>query len=131
MTMHFNAVGLVADDMAATLAFYRLLGLEIPSASDTEAHAEVTVAGGIRLMWDSAELKRSIDPAWTPPSGGNRVAIAFDCGSPEGVDSGYAIITAAGYKGYQEPWDAFWGQRYATVLDPDGNHVDLFASLAT
>jgi uncharacterized glyoxalase superfamily protein PhnB len=25
--------------------------------------------------------------------------------------------------------DAFWGQRYATVLDPDGNSVDLFASL--
>jgi uncharacterized glyoxalase superfamily protein PhnB len=27
------------------------------------------------------------------------------------------------------PWDAFWGQRYATVLDPDGNSVDLFAAL--
>ena len=28
------------------------------------------------------------------------------------------------------PFDAPWGQRYATVLDPDGNHVDLFAPLA-
>ena len=31
--------------------------------------------------------------------------------------------------GHHEPWDAFWGQRYATVLDPDGNSVDLFAAL--
>jgi uncharacterized glyoxalase superfamily protein PhnB len=29
-----------------------------------------------------------------------------------------------------EPWDAFWGQRYATAKDPDGNHVDLFASIS-
>ncbi|MFL6036949.1 MAG: glyoxalase, partial [Gaiellaceae bacterium] len=28
-----------------------------------------------------------------------------------------------------EPFDAFWGQRYATVVDPDGNAVDLFAPL--
>ena len=25
---------------------------------------------------------------------------------------------------------AFWGQRYATLRDPDGNGVDLFAALA-
>jgi hypothetical protein len=33
------------------------------------------------------------------------------------------------YEGYREPWDAFCGQRYAMVKDPDGNPVDLFASL--
>jgi hypothetical protein len=27
------------------------------------------------------------------------------------------------------PWDAFCGQRYACVLDPDGNQIDLFADL--
>lgn len=25
------------------------------------------------------------------------------------------------------PWNADWGQRYAVVLDPDGNGIDLFA----
>jgi uncharacterized glyoxalase superfamily protein PhnB len=29
----------------------------------------------------------------------------------------------------KEPWDAFWGQRYAAVGDPDGNLIDLFAPL--
>ena len=25
------------------------------------------------------------------------------------------------------PWDAFWGQRYATVVDPNGVWVDIYA----
>jgi hypothetical protein len=36
---------------------------------------------------------------------------------------------ATAYRQYKEPWDAFWGQRYAIVLDPDGNHVELSAPL--
>jgi hypothetical protein len=39
-------------------------------------------------------------------------------------------LTSAGHTGHKEPWDAFWGQRYAEVLDPDGNLIDLFAPLA-
>ena len=35
----------------------------------------------------------------------------------------------AGYDGHKEPWDAFWGQRYAQLRDPDGNDVSLFAPL--
>ena len=35
----------------------------------------------------------------------------------------------AGHRVVKEPYDAFWGQRYATVHDPDGNAVDLYAAL--
>ena len=31
--------------------------------------------------------------------------------------------------GLQEPFDAPWGMRYATVTDPAGNGVDLYADL--
>jgi uncharacterized glyoxalase superfamily protein PhnB len=37
---------------------------------------------------------------------------------------------AAGFHGEKEPWDAFWGQRYAQLHDPDGVPVDLYASLS-
>ena len=40
-------------------------------------------------------------------------------------------LVAAGHRSHRAPWDAFWGQRYATVLDPDGNAVDLFAALGS
>ena len=38
-------------------------------------------------------------------------------------------LIAADETGIKEPWDAFWGQRYAQVRDPDGNPVDLYAPL--
>jgi len=72
---------------------------------------------------------RSFDPDWAPPTGGHRIALAFRCADPAGVDAAYAEVTAAGHPGHLAPFDAFWGQRYATVVDPDGNHVDLFAPL--
>jgi uncharacterized glyoxalase superfamily protein PhnB len=47
------------------------------------------------------------------------------------VDATYADLVGAGYEGHLEPWDAFWGQRYAAVNDPDGHTVDLFAPLSS
>ena len=84
--------------------------------------------GGLRVAWDTAALIRQIDPSWTEPTGGQRVTLAFRCPAPADVDAKYAELSALGH-GHKEPWDAFWGQRYATVKDPDGNPVDLFASL--
>ncbi len=65
------------------------------------------------------------------PTGGHRVALAFAAPSPDAVDAAYAEIVAAGFTGHVAPWDAFWGQRYAVVHDPDGNALELFASSST
>ena len=59
------------------------------------------------------------------------MGLAFRCDGPEEVDRLYAELVEAGYEGHLPPWDAFWGQRYAVVHDPDGNGVDLFAALPT
>ena len=83
------------------------------------------------MAFDTEGTIRSFDASWTPPSGGHRVALAFTCASPAEVDETYAALVAAGVKGHLEPWDAFWGQRYAVVLDPDGNHIELAALLPT
>lgn len=129
--VQFGAIGMVADNMTETLAFYRLLGLDIPQSADSEQHVEAALPGGIRIMWDAVDVVHSIEPDWRTPTGGHRVALAFDCGSPAAVDEAYAEITAAGHQGKHQPWNAPWGQRYATVLDPDGVPVDLFATLTT
>ena len=128
MTPRLDAIGLVVADMAASLAFYRRLGLDIPADADTAPHAEATRPGGLRVLWDTEETIRSFDPEWARPTGGERVGLAFLCDSPAEVDSLYAELTGAGYKGHLEPWDADWGQRYALVLDPDGCAVSLFAN---
>jgi len=121
-----DLVGMVVNDMAASLRFYRLLGLDIPPEADEDTHVEVTAAGGFRIAWDTLDLMRQIDPAWPEPSG-RRMGLAFRCDSPAQVDALYIKVTEAGYKSHRSPWDAFWGQRYAQVLDPDGAVVDLFA----
>ncbi len=122
-------IGMVVADMAASLAFYRRLGLDVPADADAEPHVEAALPGGLRFAWDTVDTVRSFDPSWTAPSGGHRLGLAFACDSPSDVDKTHAELVTAGYRSHHDPWDAFWGQRYATVLDPDGNTVDLFAPL--
>jgi catechol 2,3-dioxygenase-like lactoylglutathione lyase family enzyme len=129
MTAHFDLIGIVVDDMPRALAFYRRLGFDLPADADKEPHAEATLDGGLRIAWDTAETIKSFDPTWSRGSGGPQVALAFRCDDASDVDAVYADLTGAGYDGHLEPWDAFWGMRYAVVHDPDGNSVDLFAPL--
>ena len=123
-----DLVGLIARDMAASLRFYRLVGLDIPVEMDSHGHVEITLPGGLRLAWDNEATIRSFNPAWERPAT-PQPGLAFLCASPAEVDALYQTLVDAGYTGYKAPWDAFWGQRYALVLDPDDHIVDLFAPL--
>lgn len=127
MSLRFDALGVVVGDMQKSLSFYRLLGLE--PTEEMEGHVELPLARGLRLMLDTEEVVKSFSK-WEPPTGGHRMALAFLCENPQEVDDRYREIVAAGHAGHVEPFDAPWGQRYATVLDPDGNPIDLFARLA-
>jgi uncharacterized glyoxalase superfamily protein PhnB len=114
--------------MGRAIAFYRELGLEFPDGAESEGHAEATAAD-VRIMLDTEEMVRSFDADWQPPSAGHRSSMAFRCDTPAEVDSAYANLLEHGGTGHKEPWDAFWGMRYAELKDPDGNVVDLFADL--
>ncbi|MGH3680742.1 MAG: VOC family protein [Natronosporangium sp.] len=131
MKPHLDLIGIAVADMAASLAFYRRLGLDVPAGADTEPHVEVTLPGGLRLAWDTEETIQSFHPDWQPPAGSPRIGLAFRCDDPAAVDQAHAELMAAGYQSALAPFDAFWGQRYATVHDPDGNGVDLFAPLSS
>ena len=126
-----DAVGVIVSDLERAIDFYRRLGLEFPEEADSEGHghAEAELPGGLRFMLDTEETIRSFAPDWSPPSGGHRMAVAFLCESPEDVDRLHDELVEAGAESQRAPWDAFWGQRYAEVEDPDGNVVDLFAPL--
>ena len=120
-----DAIGIVSSDLARTRAFYALLGIEFGAGDD---HVEATMPNGLRLMLDTEEVVRSFSPDWTRATG-NQLALAFGCGSPAEVDETYARVVEAGFAGEKEPWDAFWGHRYAQLRDPDGVPVDLYAAL--
>ena len=129
MSPRFEAFGIVVSDMARALAFYRKLGLEFPEGAETEDHVEAQLPGGLRYMLDKETVMRMFDPEWQRPTGGHAEAGGFRCDSPAEVDQVYAELLAAGGRAYKEPWDAFWGMRYAQLEDPDGNLLSLYAVL--
>ena len=122
-----NAIGIAASNMAESIRFYRALGLDIPDPPE-HGHVEAVMPGGAKLMLDSEEVIYSFIPDWKRTDG-NQVSLAFECESPAQVDEIYARVTEAGFEGEKEPWDAFWGQRYALLGDPDGVRINLYAAL--
>ncbi|MUL66315.1 glyoxalase [Mycobacterium sp. CBMA 234] len=120
---------IVTADLRRCVEFYRLLGLAVPEPDGP--HVEVTLPGGNRLAFDTEDVIAAMHPGWVPPTGPGRVALAFGLAAPADVDELYARLTGAGHPGTLKPFDAPWGQRYATVEDPDGTSVDLFAALTS
>ena len=116
--------------MGKSLAFYRLLGLDIPEGLNDEMNVEITTPNGYTLSWSVEAMMIQVGGAkWQNLSAQGRVRVAFQCDSPHEVDATYARLTAAGHPSEAEPWDAFWGQRFAQMRDPDGCLVDIFAPL--
>jgi uncharacterized glyoxalase superfamily protein PhnB len=121
-----EAIGITSADLASSLRFYGLIGVPVPAPD--EDHVEAEVAGGVTLMWDTEALIRQIEPDLPSPVR-QRIVLAFRCADPADVDAIYARVVEAGFEGKTDPWDAFWGQRFAYLRDPDGNTVALFAPL--
>jgi uncharacterized glyoxalase superfamily protein PhnB len=122
-----NAIGIASSNMERSIAFYRALGFDVPQTPD-EDHIDIFLPNGVRFMLDSEPVIRSFLPDWTRENG-NQVSLALECSSPAEVDEVYARVIAAGFEGEKEPWDAFWGQRYALLIDPDGVRINLYAAL--
>jgi catechol 2,3-dioxygenase-like lactoylglutathione lyase family enzyme len=122
-----NQINLVVTDMAATVEFYRRLGLSIPDTDPgwESHHRTAEMPGDIDLDFDSADFAREWDEGW---SEGDRMGVlGFRVPSRDAVDNIYRDLTEAGYNGEQRPYDTFWGARYAIVQDPDGNPVGIMS----
>lgn len=127
-----TVVQIFAKDVPRSIAFYRLLGLPVPEPPEgSDPHVDVELPGGNRLSFDAEQTIIGMHPDWSPADSAGRLGLAFGLGSPAEVDAMFERLTQAGYPGWLEPYDAPWRQRYATVRDPDGNLVDLFAPLAS
>ncbi|MGN7313145.1 VOC family protein [Alkalicoccobacillus gibsonii] len=125
MSIKLDMVGIVVKDMKRALDFYRTLGFDISSDWDNQAHVEVN-QDGVRLAFDTVEVATSVYGLWEEPTG-HRIELAFTCESAKALNDLYQRVMDQGYASHKEPWDAFWGQRYAILKDPDGNLISLFS----
>jgi len=118
----------VVCDMAASLDFYRRLGIAVPGPADAVgAHVQLRMPGGFSLELDTAESARLWHAGWRADPASAKVILGFVLPTRQAVDDRYAELTSAGYRGRQPPFDAFWGARWAIVADPDGNDVGLMS----
>jgi catechol 2,3-dioxygenase-like lactoylglutathione lyase family enzyme len=125
-----HMLNVVVRDMAASVEFYRRLGVAVPEGDDAAGvHVQLPMPGGFSLELDTAESVRLWHAGWRSDPASAGVVMGFALPSREAVDRRYAELTAAGYGGRQPPFDAFWGARYAIVADPDGNDVGLMSPI--
>ncbi len=133
MDIDLDQVDLVSADMEASLGFYRDLGVEIDEAAVWRTgsgihHIDVTLPSGVSFHIDSMALANHYDAGWrdrTPE--GPSIILSFKVGDRAAVDELHERMRAGGHPIAQEPYDAFWGARYAVVVDPDGNHVGIMS----
>lgn len=128
MQVNLQTVGIVVADMAASLKFYRVLGLPIPDGLDGEDNVDFKAPNGVTLGFLTMELARQADPDFVTPTG-QSMNLQFLVDQPAFVDVVYQRLMESGYESYAGPWDAFWGQRFARVKDPDGRIVNIYAYL--
>lgn len=132
----FNQLNIVVEDMDAAIAFYQVLGMKVhsdggewPQGSGAR-HVTLDNGDGPIVELDNLPMARIWHGGWRrPDSGTPPVVLGFSVSSREAVDQRYEALTAAGYTGLQEPYDAFFGARYAIVRDPAGNDVGIMSPI--
>lgn len=134
-----NQLNIVSGNIDASIAFYRRLGIDIPDpriwrTATGVHHVTAVEAGGTEaagLDLDSAAFAQIWNKGWAGRKDlAGRVVVGFSVSSREEVDRLHEEMTAAGHRGLQAPFDAFWGARYAIVEDPDGIAVGLMSPIS-
>jgi uncharacterized glyoxalase superfamily protein PhnB len=125
--IQFIGLNLVCRDADATMDFYQLLGIpyteDLVWRSATGVHhvTGVDTGGTSHIELDSRALGSHYG------AGDAATVLAFRVPTREAVDALHQRMVAAGHPSRQEPFDAFWGARYAIVDDPDGRPVGLMS----
>ena len=119
MNIRFGMVVLIVGDLRRSMAFYRLLGLQIADPFLDRAVSLSQLTDDVSLVLVTEEFAR-IDPAWVRSERGYGQLLEFLVDDDAAVDACWRQLTAAGYQGRRAPARTFGP--YATIVDdPDGN----------
>ncbi len=126
-----DQLNIVVRDMGASRAFYQRLGLDFSTGADSlwdDHHVTADTSDPVALTidFDSTAFTSVWNEGWHGDTG---VVLGFSVDSREEVDGLVARLAADGAPVQQEPYDAFWGARYAVVTDPAGNAVGIMSPI--
>ena len=120
LTLQLGMVVLDVDDVDRSIAFYRLLGLDVPDPFPGRPVALHTMDSGVSIVLVRG-FAAGLDPDWVRPESYQQ-ALEFSVGSDAEVDEMWTRLTSAGYHGRLAPTTRT-GPYAALVDDPDGNAV--------
>ena len=112
--MDLNQITLPAQDIAASLAFYKQLGL-VPLVESPHYARLKSPTGNTTLSIDAAKGDVAAPAA----------VVYFECGA---LDMRVAELKAQGLQFTQDPKDEPWQWREARLSDPSGNTVCLYSA---
>jgi catechol 2,3-dioxygenase-like lactoylglutathione lyase family enzyme len=142
MALDLYMIGLMVQDMAEALTFYRRLGLAVPDGSERESHVQIKMGTGLTFFLDSNPARW--DPGYEVPAGratwdGSRegdaaagrypMVLEFYLERQSAVEAKYEELTSLGYRGRRAPYATGFGMCFALVEDPDGNTILLSGEL--
>jgi uncharacterized glyoxalase superfamily protein PhnB len=128
MALELYMVGVIVEDMARAVEFYRRLGVTVPAGAEEQEHVEVEM-GGLTFFLSTTRANARWDPAKTAAAGGYRIVLEFYLETQEALDAKYEELTGFGYESHCAPYDVTAELRFAMVDDPDGNTILLSASV--
>lgn len=127
MALELYMVGVMVEDMARAVEFYRRLGVDVPEGSETKGHVEVKMSG-LTFFLTTHAVNARWDPAKKPVvDGGYKIILEFYLQSREVLDAKYAEMISYGYASHVAPYDTPFNVRFAMINDPDGNTILLSA----
>ena len=108
--MSLDAFGVAVEDLEPRTRFLPPSASRVPRGPRrVTAHAEVELAGGLRLMFDTAELIRGIDPVVDGADRQRPRQFRLRLRQPGRGRREVRRARRGGRRGHKEPWDAFWG----------------------
>jgi catechol 2,3-dioxygenase-like lactoylglutathione lyase family enzyme len=125
MGLELYMVGVMVEDMARAVEFYRRLGVDVPEGSEKRGHVEVKM-DGMSFFLTTRRVQATWDPGQQPPAaGGYRILLEFYLKTRAAVDEKYAELIGYGYRSHAAPFETPYNIYFAFVNDPDGNTILL------
>lgn len=125
MGLEIYMVGVIVEDMARAVEFYRRLGVDIPEETVNDYHVEVKM-GKMTFFLTSRKTNKRWDPNNTEPGmGGYRMVLEFYLESRDRLDAKYTEMINYGYDSHLPPYITPFNMYFAMINDPDGNAVLL------
>ena len=92
--MSLDAIGIVSNNLEKSVQFYKIFGVDLVEAGGPD-HLEGKTKSGVRIMVDSVELIKKINPSWVEPTGSGMI-LCFKQESAKDVNALFATVIDAG-----------------------------------